>query len=167
MKINKKILISVVILIVSVLSGLLIAHFNSATPPKNSSKESTTKMDTYTSTIEFLAYVVDNQDTQSVKDENYVMEMLDTNIEMFRTNDFSQRLADELKEKTSITCTATTIKNALEIEAIKDTAMFKITVTTENADLSYEIAKQLETTIPEAMKESSNGLVSAVVVEKP
>jgi capsular polysaccharide biosynthesis protein len=54
----------------------------------------------------------------------------------------------------------------MTITAVEDTAMFKISVTTTSPDLSYEIATQLETTVPEMMKTTNNGLVQASVEDK-
>ncbi len=140
---------------------------------------------TYTSKVEFLAYSVDSNDdlrdpsnssSLSASDSsrvsntskmNYAMKMLDTYIEIFSTNDFDARVVAELNDRINATYTGTTIKNALNIEPVENTAMFKITVTTTNADLSYEIAHQLETTIPAVMKETNNGLVTAEVKDKP
>lgn len=140
---------------------------------------------TYTSKVEFLAYSVDSNDdlrdpsnsstinsgdssrVSNTSKMNYAMKMLDTYIEIFSTNDFDARVVAELNDRINATYTGTTIKNALKIEGVENTAMFKITVTTTNADLSYEIAHQLETTIPAVMKETNNGLVTAEVKDKP
>lgn len=139
---------------------------------------------TYSSTVEFLAYAVDSkddlQDTQSSTSSsadnarvsntsrmNYAMKMLDTYIEIFGTNDFDAKVVSELNDRINASYTASTIKNALSITSIEETAMFKITVTTTSADLSYEIAHQLETTVPEVMGGINNGLVSAEVMDKP
>lgn len=140
---------------------------------------------TYTSKVEFLAYSVDSSEdlrdpsnssslnptdsarVSNTSKMNYAMKMLDTYIEIFTTNDFDARVVAELNDRINATYTGTTIKNALQIEGIENTAMFKITVTTTNADLSYEIAHQLETTIPAVMKETNNGLVTAEVKDKP
>lgn len=141
---------------------------------------------TYTSTVEFLAYAVDKnddlQDTQSGSSNNtgseqnrisntsrmnYAMKMLPTYIEIFGTNDFDSKVVAELNDRTNASYTSTTIKSAIKVENIEDTAMFKATVTTTSADLSYEIAHQLETTIPEVMKATNNGLVNAEVQDKP
>lgn len=140
---------------------------------------------TYTSKVEFLAYSVDSNDdlrdpsnsstmnsgdssrVSNTSKMNYAMKMLDTYIEIFSTNDFDARVVAELNDRINATYTGTTIKNALKIEGVENTAMFKITVTTTSADLSYEIAHQLETTIPAVMKETNNGLVTAEVKDKP
>lgn len=140
---------------------------------------------TYTSTVEFLAYAVDSKDDlqdaqtggassstdnsriSNTSKMNYAMKMLDTYIEIFGTNDFDSKVVSELNDRINASYTAATVKNALSISGVEDTAMFKVTVTTASADLSYEIAHQLETTIPEVMGQTNNGLVSAEVMDKP
>jgi capsular polysaccharide biosynthesis protein len=72
-----------------------------------------------------------------------------------------------MNDRLNASYTSTTVKNAISIQGIEDTAMFKVTVTTSSADLSYEIAHQLETTVPEMMEETNNGLVIATVQDKP
>lgn len=135
---------------------------------------------TYSSQVEFLAYAVDSQqeindstysssDTNRVSNTskmNYAMKMLDTYIEIFKTNEFNARVAEELNARLNSSYSASTVKNSIKIESVEDTAMFKITVTTSKADLSYEIAHQLETTVPELMKTTNNGLVGASVQDK-
>lgn len=139
---------------------------------------------TYTSTVEFLAYAVDTGDelldngttTASSANQarisntskmNYAMKMLSTYIEIMGTNEFNNMVAQDLNDRINSSYTGTTVKNALTIEGIEDTAMFKITVTTTSADLSYEIAHQLETSVPKMMKTTNNGLVDASVEDKP
>lgn len=138
---------------------------------------------TYSSKVEFLAYAVDTnselqESTQSVQSNdsartsntskmNYAMKMLSTYIEVMQTNEFTNRVAQDLNDRINSSYTGSTVKNAMSIEAVEDTAMFKITVSTNSADLSYEIAHQLETTIPDMMKETNSGLVQASVEDKP
>lgn len=139
---------------------------------------------TYTSTVEFLAYAVDTGDelmdsgttTASSANQarisntskmNYAMKMLSTYIEVMSTNEFNNMVAQDLNDRINSSYTGTTVKNALTIEGVEDTAMFKITVTTTSADLSYEIAHQLETSVPKMMKTTNNGLVDASVEDKP
>ena len=129
---------------------------------------------TYSSTVEFLAYAQDSQqeltDSTTVAQAasntskmNYAVKMLDTYVELFKTNEFNQTVADELNEKYNATYSASMVKDSIFIETIEDTAMFKITVTTNNADKSFQIAKQLETSIPEKMQSTNNGLVNASI----
>lgn len=140
---------------------------------------------TYTSTVEFLAYAVDTGDElqdsgsttatnnanqtriSNTSKMNYAMKMLSTYIEIMGTNEFNNMVAQDLNDRINSSYTGSTVKNALTIEGIEDTAMFKITVTTTSADLSYEIAHQLETSIPKMMKTTNNGLVNASVEDKP
>ncbi|MCC8073635.1 MAG: hypothetical protein LIO62_05865 [Clostridiales bacterium] len=129
---------------------------------------------TYVSTVEFLAYAVDSdqelsdsttaaQQTSNTSKMNYAMKMMDTYIELFQTNKFNQSVADELNENLNTNYSASLIKGAVTIASVSDTALFKITVTTTDADLSYQIAHQLETSIPEAMEDANQGLVNASV----
>ena len=129
---------------------------------------------TYTSNVEFLAYTADTdqelrdsstaqQTVSNTSRMNYAIKMLSTYLELLQTNEFYQDVADELNKENGQDYSAAAIKNAVKIEAVKDTAMFKVTVTTEDADTSYQIAKQLETSIPEKMDSSNNGLVTASV----
>lgn len=129
---------------------------------------------TYTSTVEFLAYAQDSrqelsdsstqaQTTSNTSRMNYAIKMLSTYIELFKTNEFNQSVADELNDQYATSYSAASIKNATAIQTVEDTAMFKVTVTTTDADLSYQIAHQLETSIPNKMSETNNGLVNASV----
>lgn len=145
---------------------------------------------TYTSTVEFLAYAVDtksellgqgqapeqNNKKNATIDEmrasdankmNYAMRMLNTYIEIMGTNEFNTRVVTELNDRINANYSAYDVKKSITIEGIEDTAIFKVTVETSNADLSYEIAHQLETSVPAMMKVTNNGLVNAAVVDKP
>ncbi|MDO4364421.1 MAG: Wzz/FepE/Etk N-terminal domain-containing protein [Clostridia bacterium] len=135
---------------------------------------------TYTSTVEFLAYAVDTKSeikgtytspddtrTSNTSKMNYTTMMLDTYIEIMNTNEFASTVAQELNNRINSSCTGTNIKNAITVEAVEGTAMFVITVTTASNDLSYEIAHQLETEVPNMMKHTNNGLVMASVEDKP
>lgn len=136
---------------------------------------------TYTSKVEFLAYAEDtrselndaaqtsndNVRTSNTSRMNYAMKMLSTYIEIMKTNEFTNRVAQDLNDRINSSYTGSTIKGAMSIESVEDTAMFKITVSTNSADLSYEIARQLETTVPEMMSETNSGLVKASVEDKP
>ena len=120
---------------------------------------------TYTSNVKFLAYATDGSDdvystnTQSevirssnTSKMNYAMHMLPTYIEVMKTNEFYEQLAADMNETYNANYNAGTVNGVLEIESVPDTAMFDIKVTTDDADLSYRIAKQLETTVPKVMK---------------
>lgn len=144
---------------------------------------------TYTSHVLYLAQAVDNEDEMGSEQStttsnqssttkngtvrisntskmNYVQSMMATYIELMTTNTFYQAAADDLNKQFGSGYSAGTIASAMSIESIEKTAMFKITVTTDNADLSYNIAHQLETTIPRYMKEMNDGLVKATVADK-
>ena len=129
---------------------------------------------TYTSSVEFLAYTIDT--TQELKDStnaaqtvsntskmNYSVKMLSTYIELFKTNEFCQTVADDLNKESGQNYSGSMIQGAVTYETIPDTSMFKITVTTQDADTSYQIAKQLESSILKKMENTNNGLVGASV----
>lgn len=152
------------VLLLFALIGTLLAYFYTA--------NFTTL--TYSSSVEFLAFSQDSQqelsDSSTVSQQasntskmNYAIKMLDTYIELFKTNEFNQAIADDVNKENGTSYTANQIKNSLTFEIIENTAMFKITVTTTDADMSYQIAHQLETSIPDKMEETNNGLVIASV----
>ncbi len=144
---------------------------------------------TYTSTIEFLAYVNDSdqeladstgtaqatsaqesansQQVSQTSKMNYAMKMLDTYIEIFSTNEFYQTVADELNKTYGTDYPASVIKNSTQVDDIENTAMFEFTITTNDADLSYHIAQSLEKSVPERMKSTNQGLVLASVEDPP
>lgn len=129
---------------------------------------------TYSSSVEFLAYSYDSnqefsdatasaQQASNTSKMNYAIKMLNTYIELFKTNEFNQDVANEINNKYNTSYSVSNIKNAITITKVEDTAMFKVIVKTTNADLSYQIAHQLETSIPEKMHNTNNGLVLASV----
>ena len=137
---------------------------------------------TYTSNVKFFTYAVDTQHeisdtpsgvsndsvrTSNTSKMNYAQKMLPTYIEIFNTNAFNATVAKELNERVNANYSANTIKNSVKYSILEDTAMFTATVTTSNSDLSYEIANQLEITIPEIMQSRNSGLVNASVEDKP
>ncbi len=128
----------------------------------------------YTSNVEFLSYAQDtnqeladsnavSQQTSNTSKMNYAIKMLPTYIELFQTNEFTQSIAAELNERYGTNYSGSYIKSSMSIETITDTAMFKVTVTTTDPDKSYQIANQLESSIPNKMKLTNNGLVNATV----
>lgn len=132
---------------------------------------------TYVSTVQFLSYAVDTQQefsdssmqsqaSSNTSKMNYAMKMMDTYIALFETNEFNQKVADDLNESLNTNYSAATVKGATTIESISNTAFFKFTVTTNDADLSYQIAHQLESTVVDVMKSTNNGLVEASVEDK-
>jgi capsular polysaccharide biosynthesis protein len=140
---------------------------------------------TYTSNVLYLAQAVDNEDEMGSEQNtsggqngttnvrvsntskmNYVQNMMATYIELMSTNTFYQAVADDLNKQYGSGYSSGTIAGAISLEAIEKTAMFKVTVTTESAELSYNIAHQLESTIPRYMKDMNDGLVKANVADK-
>lgn len=132
----------------------------------------------YTSSVEFLAYVNDGTDdvndstdgdvlrTSNTSKMNYAMKMINTYVEIFQTNEFNTQVALDLNKNLSTQYTSKMISSAMKIELIEETAMFKVTITTDDADKSYEIAKQLEKSIPKRMSKTNNGLVLASVEDQ-
>ena len=134
---------------------------------------------TYTSSVEFLAYAVDGNDdigssanassemrTSNTSKMNYATRMLPTYIEIMSTHNFREKLVEDMNTTYNANYTVDTVAGSITFTEIENTAMFKVNVTTTNADLSYKIAKQLETTIPNVMKENNNGLCNATVQDK-
>lgn len=134
---------------------------------------------TYSSSVEFLAYVVDtNQELSSSNQTapaqtvsntskmNYTMNMMPTYIELFKLNEFNMKVADELNNKLGTGYTAGQIKSCIQIVNIEGTAFFRMIVTTTDPEMSYQIAHQLEKTVPEAMENANKGLVNASVEDK-
>ncbi len=134
---------------------------------------------TFTSKVEFLAYATDGNDdvaaassngeivrSSNTSKMNYAMRMLDTYIEIMQTNKFAETLSEDMNETYNANYDADTVLGKLEITSVESTAMFKISVTTNDAELSYRIAKQLETTVPRMMKEKNNGLVRSSVEDR-
>ena len=142
---------------------------------------------TYTSTVKFLAYAVDGNDdlgelgqvqsqtkgesseyvrTSNTSKMNYAMKMLPTYVEVMNTNEFIAKVTNALNKKQNSNYNVSTIRNSMEIELIEETAIFNIKVTTTNAELSYNIAKQLETSVPQMLRTTNSGLVHASVQDK-
>jgi len=129
---------------------------------------------TYSSSVEFLSYsqesqkelsdsTVAAQTASNTSKMNYAMKMLSTYIELFKTNEFNKSVADSLNKQYNTSYSASQIKSAISYSTVEETAMFTVTVTTTNADMSYQIANQLEKSIPQKMKATNNGLVLASV----
>lgn len=134
---------------------------------------------TYSSTVQFLAYATDGNDeiastagsnesvrTSNTSKMNYAIRMIDTYIAIMNTNQFYEDLAKDLSNAHNANYHADDINGTLTIVPVEDTAMFKITVTTQSADMSYNIAKQLESTVPKMMNKKNQGLVKATVEDK-
>ena len=145
---------------------------------------------TYTSNVKFLAYAVDGNDdigelsqsssssssngtqsgdyvrTSNTSKMNYAMKMLPTYVEIMNTNEFQTKVTNALNKKQNSNYSVSTIRNSITIELVEDTAIFNISITTTNAELSYNIAQQLESSVPQMMKQTNNSLVHASVQDK-
>lgn len=133
---------------------------------------------TYSSDVKFLAYATDSNDdleennsievirSSNTSKMNYVRSMLPTYITIMQTNEFNSRLVNDINETYNSNNPISIVSGALEIEILNDTSIFQITVTTTDSELSYKIAKQLETTVPKIMKEKNQGLVRASVEDR-
>lgn len=140
---------------------------------------------TYTSSITFLASAVDsNQEiednnstsqnpasseyvrTSNTSKMNYAMRMLPTYIKIMQTNEFNEKVVKSLNQRINANYSTDTVKNSITIERVDETAIFVVNVTTSDSNLSYEIAHQLETSIPEMMEDTNSGLVRADVKDK-
>jgi len=132
---------------------------------------------TYTSTVEFLATAVDTTDdvsssatastetvrTSNTSKMNYAMRMLPTYIEVMNTNTFCEQLVIDLNDTYNANHKVSSVIGTYAITQVEETAMFKVSVTTTDAEFSYKIAKQLEKTIPRVFKRTNSGLVEATV----
>lgn len=136
---------------------------------------------TYTSSVEFLATAIDpaeemddsgstnSADSVRISETskmNYAMKMISTYMEIFQTNEFCSSVADDLNKTYGTSKSPREIKSAIQIETVEDTAMFKMIVTTTDPDLSYQIAHQLEESVPNHMEKTNRGLVHASVEDK-
>lgn len=133
---------------------------------------------TYSSDVKFLAYATDGNDdvdenssvevmrSSNTSKMNYTRSMLPTYITIMQTNEFHVRVISDLNETYNSNFSSDTLNGALEIKNLNDTSIFQITVTTTDPELSYKIAKQLETTVPKVMKEKNQGLVRASVEDR-
>ncbi len=133
---------------------------------------------TYSSDVKFLAYATDGNDdvdenssidivrSSNTSKMNYTRSMLPTYITIMETNEFNSRVVNDLNETYNSNFSTSMLNGALETEILNDTAIFQITVTTTDPELSYKIAKQLETTVPKVMKEKNQGLVRASVEDR-
>lgn len=133
---------------------------------------------TYSSDVKFLAYATDGSDdvnennsvevvrSSNTSKMNYTRSMLPTYITIMETNEFNTRVINDLNEAYNSNFSSNILDGAIEIEILNDTAIFQITVTTTDPELSYKIAKQLETTVPKIMKEKNQGLVRASVEDR-
>ncbi|MDE6470065.1 MAG: hypothetical protein K2L19_03475 [Eubacterium sp.] len=157
---KKWILIVSLAIIGAVIAGLCTSYFTTLT---------------YSSSVAFFSYAQDTrqeltdssstqqQITSNTSKMNYALKMMGTYIELFKTNEFNQTVANELNKNYNTAYTAGQIKGSISFVTKEDNAVFKVIVTTEDPELSYRIAKQLETSIPEKMENTNNGLLMASV----
>lgn len=164
------------VLILVALIGTLLAYFYTANFTK----------DTYVSSVEFFATAIDdeitedtnpsskgntnsiyNQKVSNTSKMNYARSMLDTYIELFKTNTFNQEVADDLNASLGTSYNSSFIGSTITYEIISGTSLFKAVVTTGESDLSFQIASQLEETIPRILKTKNNGLVEVSIEDHP
>ena len=85
---------------------------------------------TYSSSVEFFAYAEDSkqefsdststaQQISNTSKMNYAIKMLDTYIELFKTNEFNQAVADDLNKKYSTSYSASQVKNSISIQPVE------------------------------------------------
>lgn len=129
---------------------------------------------TYSSSVKFFVYAVETQ--QELSDStlarnaasntskmNYAMQMMETYTEMLNTSEFAKRVANELNKKYSSNYTYKDISKSIAITTKEDTAIMTMTVTTNDKATAFQIAHQLETTVPKVMQSKNNGLLNASV----
>lgn len=160
---KKWMLIAAFAVIGAVIAGLCTSYFTTLT---------------YSSNVAFFAYAQDvNQElsdtapttstqqqiTSNTSKMNYALKMMGTYIELFKTNEFNQNVANEINKAYNTAYTANQIKSSISFVTQEDNAVFKVVVTTTDPELSYRIARQLETSIPEKMENTNNGLLMASV----
>ncbi len=134
---------------------------------------------TYTSTVKFLAYVQDeekdkndsgsysSQTASNTSKMNYAKQMIPTYLALIDTNEFYNTVSTNLNNKLGTTYSSGTIKGAVSSQAVEDTTVFSVTVTTSDANLSFDIANQYTKDVPKVISKSNNGIVNANVVDKP
>lgn len=129
---------------------------------------------TYSSSVKFFVYAVETQ--QELSDStlarnaasntskiNYAMQMMETYTEMLNTSEFAKRVANDLNKKYNSNYTYKDISKCISIETKEDTAIMTMTVTTDDKGTAFQIARQLEITVPKVMKNKNNGLLNASV----
>lgn len=135
----------------------------------------------YSSSVEFLTYAQDSSQeisdsssqttasdavrntTSNTSRMNYAMKMIYTYVEVLKTTEFNAQVAQALNRTYGTNYSAGFIKAVSSIQLIEETAMFRIVVTTEDAELSYKIARQMEESVPERVEKTNNGLIKASV----
>lgn len=133
---------------------------------------------TYTSSIEFYAYVPDEEETTAAENSivipasntskmDYAIRMITTYLALLETNNFCTRAADSLNERLGSDYSASFVRGAMQSETTESTALFTVSVTTTNSELSYVMADDLSTVIPDFIEESNDGLVLIKVIDEP
>lgn len=129
---------------------------------------------TYSSSVKFFVYAVETQQelsdstlarnaTSNTSKMNYAMQMMETYTEMLNTSEFAKRVANDLNKKYNSNYTYKDISKCISIETKEDTAIMTMTVTTDDKATAFQIARQLEITVPKVMKNKNNGLLNASV----
>lgn len=135
---------------------------------------------TYTSSVEFYAYVPDEDRTANTEDGSsivipisntskmdYAIRMITTYLALLDTNNFCTRAADSLNERLGSDYSAGFVRGAMATEATEDTALFTVSVTTTSSQLSYEMAQDLSEVIPDFIEESNERQVLLRVIDEP
>lgn len=78
-------------------------------------------------------------------------------------NEFAKRVANDLNKKYNSNYTYKDISKCISIDTKEDTAIMTMTVTTDDKATAFQIARQLEITVPKVMKNKNNGLLNASV----
>ena len=91
--------------------------------------------------------------------------MMETYTEMLNTSEFAKRVANDLNKKYNSNYTYKDISKCISIETKEDTAIMTMTVTTDDKATAFQIARQLEITVPKVMKNKNNGLLNASVTK--
>lgn len=134
---------------------------------------------TYTSSVEFYAYVPEEERTANTEEGSviipisntskmdYAIRMITTYLALLDTNNFCTRAANSLNDRLGSDYSAAFVKGAMAMEATEDTALFTVSVTTTSSQLSYEMADDLSQVIPDFIEESNEQEVLLQVVDAP
>lgn len=131
---------------------------------------------TYTSTIGFYAYVQDEEredasgivlSSSNTSKMNYAIRMITTYLALIDTNNFYQIATDSLNKSLDSDYDVSFVKNSMKTQATEDTALFSVSITTEDSELSYKVANELAKVIPNFIEKSNDGLVKIKVIDKP
>ena len=85
--------------------------------------------------------------------------LVDTYVRMIK----SDRILDRVIEKTNYALTAAQVRSMLSANEVSDTAMFEVVVTTENPDVSLDIAHAIAVVAPEEIPNIVDGSYVSVV----